>query len=635
MLIGLATGSLVCWWAWKLAGRMGAFAATAAYAMDPNFLGHASLVKNDAPLGAGHDRIDVLTLAVRARGNKTESGGNHRVPLLCDEHQVFRADLFCHRVCRARVRAQMNQSWTVLKWELKERANRWVVPYLVCAAAGVCAFVFIWWCYGFRYSPTHDPNQHFEFVQIASRYQTNILQIFHEGDPKPDYPVAKQAAKIPIPVPIGAIRLLEDYHVLPEAWLHGLYYTYATTVMRGAYLNGMHSLTGWWYFFPLCVLYKTPVGTLSMLAVMLVMVTVIWARRERKPADWLIVASLVLVLIRIIIWSCDMHFPVFSAAMVENVTHSDDFDKEYAARTNGLGTADVAGQIAIAKWAFEAHQYSKAAPLVDVALRTEPDNKDALTLQHLISDRLRPSWFNLVFNLAMLAPLVVRIFPVVIRSGASSDTWLLVCLITPMVLYGGSAMASNFNLGIRHVLPLLPLLHLALGVAAARLLARWGQIGALVIGFLGVSLAIESCAAWPNYISFFNAPSGGQRGGIGKLSDSNLDWGQDLTLLADWHKAHPQKNVYLCYFGMADPTFYGISPRIDLPGGYELSQKQPLPNVPGVIAMSATDLQQTYTYWSPQVRDYFSPLWQYEPREVLGGTIYLFDWPLKAPTTQQ
>src|SRR3982750_2234283 len=44
------SSTIVCWWAWKLAGRIGAFAATACYALDPNFIGHASLVKNDVPL---------------------------------------------------------------------------------------------------------------------------------------------------------------------------------------------------------------------------------------------------------------------------------------------------------------------------------------------------------------------------------------------------------------------------------------------------------------------------------------------------------------------------------------------------------------------------------------------------------
>ena len=110
-----------------------------------------------------------------------------------------------------------------------------------------------------------------------------------------------------------------------------------------------------------------------------------------------------------------------------------------------------------------------------------------------------------------------------------------------------------------------------------------------------MALAVESCSAWPNYIAFFNAPSGGTRNAVFKLSDSNLDWGQDLKLLADWHKEHPDKLIYLCYFGTADPSYYGIN-RVDLPGGYVFSSQfgMPQPQIPGIIAMSVTDLQGTY-----------------------------------------
>src|SRR5205085_7860262 len=134
-----------------------------------------------------------------------------------------------------------------------------------------------------------------------------------------------------------------------------------------------------------------------------------------------------------------------------------------------------------------------------------------------------------------------------------SEWWDAVCLTVPVIIYGGMAMASNFNLGIRHVLPLLPFLHIAIGIIVSRMLWRWGKIGALLAGGLAMSLAIESCSAWPNYPSFLNSPAGGWRAGVFKLSDSNLDWGQDLRLLADWQKTHPDKLIYLSYFGTADP----------------------------------------------------------------------------------
>jgi len=59
----------------------------------------------------------------------------------------------------------------------------------------------------------------------------------------------------------------------------------------------------------------------------------------------------------------------------------------------------------------------------------------------------------------------------------------------------------------------------------------------------------------------------------------------------------------------------------------------PNPQMPCIIAVSVTNLQGTYM--SKDLRDLYAPLKKCEPREILGGTIYLYDFPLRAPTTQQ
>jgi hypothetical protein len=240
--------------------------------------------------------------------------------------------------------------------------------------------------------------------------------------------------------------------------------------------------------------------------------------------------------------------------------------------------------------------------------------------------------FTAIWNAVIFVLLVARLIPMLITRAPRAEWWDTVCLALPVLIYGGIAMTSNFNLGIRHVLPLLPFLHLTMGVVVSRLLWRWGKIGALVAGGLGMALAVETISAWPNFLSFLNQPSGGWRGGVTKLSDSNLDWGQDLNLLGKWHAEHPDKLIYLCYFGVASPDYYGIN-RVDLPGGWIFATKIAMPTAPGIIAISVTNLQGTYM--SKEMRQLYAPLHKLEPREILGGTIYLFDWPLKPPTTQQ
>ena len=57
----------------------------------------------------------------------------------------------------------------------------------------------------------------------------------------------------------------------------------------------------------------------------------------------------------------------------------------------------------------------------------------------------------------------------------------------------------------------------------------------------------------------------------------------------------PIRSLYLCYFGTADPAFYGIQ-HINLPGGYYLNTRAEMPSGRSVVAVSATKLQGIYVY---------------------------------------
>ena len=197
----------------------------------------------------------------------------------------------------------------------------------------------------------------------------------------------------------------------------------------------------------------------------------------------------------------------------------------------------------------------------------------------------------------------------------------------PMVLYLASAITSNLNLGIRHVLPIYPFIYLLIALAAAKLATIQPRIFKWSAAMLGVALAVESLAAFPNYLAFFNAPS--RPFHLRLLSDSNIDWGQDLLLLNRWQQDHPRTRLYLCYFGSVDPAVYGID-YINLPGGTYFNREEQRPDAPGVIAISASRLQGVHL--SPELRAFYRDLLNdQEPIDVLGGSIYLFEYPPRAP----
>jgi hypothetical protein len=190
------------------------------------------------------------------------------------------------------------------------------------------------------------------------------------------------------------------------------------------------------------------------------------------------------------------------------------------------------------------------------------------------------------------------------------------------------ALRSNLNLGIRHVLPVYPFLFVMVGVAAAAALARWRRITIAGTIVLAAGLVVETAAAFPNYIAFFNAVA--RAHSLKLLSDSNLDWGQDLPLLAKWRRENPTERLYLFYFGSVDPAFYGIDDYVNLPPGFWLGPEYRLVDEsrPSVIAISATYVQDNHM--PPALRGYYASLRQARPREILGGSIYLYDFPLSS-----
>jgi len=203
-----------------------------------------------------------------------------------------------------------------------------------------------------------------------------------------------------------------------------------------------------------------------------------------------------------------------------------------------------------------------------------------------------------------------------------------VYLVVPAIFYALYLMSSNLNLGLRHMLPVYPFVYIAIGLVAAAVWRKWTKSARYVIAAVFVGLAVESLSAFPNFIPFFNAACGGSRGGIQLLGDSNLDWGQDLPALSQyvstWRQSHPGQKFYLRYFGTADPFYYGID-YVNLPGGYAYGPPVQWPDAPGLVAISATHLQGIYD--SPQVHEQYEPFRHARPVAIVGGSIYVFEFP--------
>ena len=127
--------------------------------------------------------------------------------------------------------------------------------------------------------------------------------------------------------------------------------------------------------------------------------------------------------------------------------------------------------------------------------------------------------------------------------------------VLPIALMLAVASSSGMQLGIRYVLPAIPLLLLFTGeMAAGWPLSRWQP---LMVGSL--LLLFDPWHSHPEYLAYFNEFSGGITAGRDHLLDSNLDWGQDLHELSRFITEHPEvEPLSLAYFGTLPPESLGL-----------------------------------------------------------------------------
>ncbi|HEV8129672.1 MAG TPA: phospholipid carrier-dependent glycosyltransferase [Acidobacteriota bacterium] len=140
------------------------------------------------------------------------------------------------------------------------------------------------------------------------------------------------------------------------------------------------------------------------------------------------------------------------------------------------------------------------------------------------------------------------------RASVERSLWLLM-----VASYAASSVFSSINIGVRHLLPLFPLLMLAVGEGVKTLLEPPRRIGALVCLASLIWLGTASFWAHPHYLVYFNELIGGPSCGWKYLSDSNTDWGQNSRLWAKYARQHPRNKFFTALHQADPPANYGVT----------------------------------------------------------------------------
>jgi hypothetical protein len=178
-------------------------------------------------------------------------------------------------------------------------------------------------------------------------------------------------------------------------------------------------------------------------------------------------------------------------------------------------------------------------------------------------------WYYYLYGLAVKVPLGTWLLALLAiglavarpdcRAARRDELFLLIPFVLILTLVSSQ---TGFNHHLRYILPILPFAFILIS-RVGRLVVQGAIWLRLVAGAALTWTVVASLTVFPHNLSYFNELVGGPAGGGKHLLDSNIDWGQDVILLRDWLRQHPEATpLGLAYFGAFDPSDLGIEYRV-------------------------------------------------------------------------
>ncbi len=295
IVAGLLLVSLIGLWAYRLHGADGALLALALACFDPNLIAHGSLVTTDIPFtallvatvywlwraGADPRREELslrfLGLGLLAFGLSlaTKFSAVVLLPVL----PLLAIAALAHR----------DPSWRCGRW--KGRLGTWrhklSALLLFALAAALVGGVAIWASYGWRYEAASDAVSDVGVrlpVELTLR-RAKALELLagdHPNGPPPDL-VEATAAQVELGLPARLLVRLDSMRAVPEAFAFGIAEAQRKAQSRTSFLRGEISSRGFPTYFLWTFLLKTPIVSLLLCTLALLLL----ARRRMRAVDLL------------------------------------------------------------------------------------------------------------------------------------------------------------------------------------------------------------------------------------------------------------------------------------------------------------------------------------------------------------
>ncbi len=238
VILTVVLGLFVFLWSLQWFGPVAAVASLMLFATDPNIIAHSTLVHTDMPFTAFF--FIGTYFFQRALSRRRWPDG------------LLTCVLFSLAAITKFSSAGIMASWSLagLVWLLQPasshdsqsgnaatRSRKLLVVSGILLGSLLGAYLFTWAAYGFRFAAIPGTEASFSMAPVMPETTPLLVQ--------------------------KAVSFLTRFHLLPEAWIYGELHT-LTFLRRTAFLLGEFSEEGFWLYFPVAFLAKTPLPTLIL-----------------------------------------------------------------------------------------------------------------------------------------------------------------------------------------------------------------------------------------------------------------------------------------------------------------------------------------------------------------------------------
>lgn len=254
IILASILGVFVFLWARRLWGEAGAYTSLFFYALSPNIIANASLVTSDLTITAFFFIAAFFLYRIYSDGP--------------GRRQAVLSGIAIGLALTTKHTALLLAPTVILCFLLsikKESPGRTLWAFAVMAVA---AYLTIWAVYGFNFHSTHASYHGLHWEKFAG----TTLEPFFD--------------------------FLKGIGFLPESYLYGI----AGVISSGgggkvAFLMGEYSLTGWWYYYIAAFLIKTPVPTLALFVLSIIILIASKKRAEVKKLVYLLTPVCVIFIV--------------------------------------------------------------------------------------------------------------------------------------------------------------------------------------------------------------------------------------------------------------------------------------------------------------------------------------------------